>query len=101
MNFPRNFFFIDTETKQIYTLSLHDALPILDSKTAALMYAAGYAHGDLSDDPAADRESRRLNSSYKENEYAVRLLNEDNGVRGLIQARMIGFNPLSINGAGA
>src|SRR2546430_6501454 len=34
------FFFNDTATTEIYTLSLHDALPILGSNTASLAMAA-------------------------------------------------------------
>src|SRR5438874_13745491 len=33
---PRHFFFIDTAPTEIYTLSLHDALPILANKYAFL-----------------------------------------------------------------
>ena len=65
------------------------------------MYAAGYAHGNLSDDPAAGDGTGAHQFNYNHNDYDLRLINEDNGVRGLIQARMVSFNPLSINGAGA
>src|SRR5258708_12020744 len=36
------FFFNDTATTEIYTLSLHDALPIYPAKARALLNAAGY-----------------------------------------------------------
>src|ERR1044071_6087363 len=58
------FFFNDTATTEIYTLSLHDALPIskfeLGGTTAlydALMSAAAHLDGD--------RKSTRLNSSHE------------------------------------
>src|SRR5258707_2672167 len=35
------FFFNDTATTEIYTLSLHDALPILDGRRAGLQFGAG------------------------------------------------------------
>src|SRR5690242_21717323 len=41
---PRSFFFNDTATTEIYTLSLHDALPILRPQTAAHAGAAGGPH---------------------------------------------------------
>src|SRR5438132_13466903 len=65
------FFFNDTATTEIYTLSLHDALPI---------FAVGLQHPDVDDlvplrlDPAqdlADRKSTRLNSSHTVISYAV------------------------------
>src|SRR5436189_5684106 len=65
------FFFNDTATIEIYTLSLHDALPIsrrppcprlhprpADAATAALSHAR-------------DRKSTRLNSSHRCISYAV------------------------------
>src|SRR5256885_4598686 len=66
------FFFNDTATTEIYTLSLHDALPIsltaerfvadpLDTQGGLL-----YRTGDL-----VDRKSTRLNSSHLVISYAV------------------------------
>src|SRR2546430_7243736 len=87
------FFFNDTATTEIYTLSLHDALPILQ--------LARFAHGILNEahpvgalaerefarqthraapgrggdvagiTPIADRKSTRLNSSHSQISYAV------------------------------
>src|SRR5256885_5011985 len=72
------FFFNDTATTEIYTLSLHDALPICgdDVGTLAVLQpgseqfagagAAGAGeHGD------GDRKSTRLNSSHLVISYAV------------------------------
>src|SRR5690349_23929641 len=64
------FFFNDTATTEIYTLSLHDALPILVDVFGA--EAGGFdgllcsLHGEI-----ADRKSTRLNSSHVEISYAV------------------------------
>src|SRR3989337_3129574 len=62
------FFFNDTATTEIYTLSLHDALPISlrDPRGAAgADHARGRAHG------LRDRKSTRLNSSHGSISYAV------------------------------
>src|SRR5690349_25043749 len=75
------FFFNDTATTEIYTLSLHDALPILKvflamnsemmtlvapmKFVAGLLAAPGVAHA------RKDRKSTRLNSSHVEISYAV------------------------------
>src|SRR5690349_24132865 len=70
------FFFNDTATTEIYTLSLHDALPIslpmsitTDSRTVkpCLRYAAIARWLFL----LTDRKSTRLNSSHVEISYAV------------------------------
>src|SRR2546430_10159572 len=77
------FFFNDTATTEIYTLSLHDALPIL----AALLFGRPGAGarskrtpgvrgfldrgGALADPQYPDRKSTRLNSSHSQISYAV------------------------------
>src|SRR5688572_31664879 len=63
------FFFNDPATTEIYTLSLHDALPISfvhdEHAAAALAHAANeVAH-------EGDRKSTRLNSSHSQISYAV------------------------------
>src|SRR5256886_3786840 len=68
------FFFNDTATTEIYTLSLHDALPIF-----LLSRRAHGAPRDRARDTAAacprlahgDRKSTRLNSSHSQISYAV------------------------------
>src|SRR3712207_7719761 len=89
------FFFNDTATTEIYTLSLHDALPICTSRSSrpetatersarsstsaatavtssptrpavARRSSARTTHG-----PTADRKSTRLNSSHANISYAV------------------------------
>src|SRR2546429_5616226 len=71
------FFFNDTATTEIYTLSLHDALPILGSDRHAGAHArrslgsAGIGF-ERDDRPhPADRKSTRLNSSHGYISYAV------------------------------
>src|SRR5690349_23137586 len=82
------FFFNATATTEIYTLSLHDALPISGARVAARREEAGAfprAQRRRSDPEAArqrpdegvpafrrqDRKSTRLNSSHVEISYAV------------------------------
>src|SRR3954471_10275322 len=74
------FFFNDTATTEIYTLSLHDALPICEVVLS----------GDLPKLPGAtpgwmaskDRKSTRLNSSHVEISYAVFCLKKKNTAAG-------------------
>src|SRR3712207_7002308 len=81
----RLFFFNDTATTEIYTLSLHDALPILDH-TASLgrpLFSTrirnnrgrGKKNGGKIRVPllfyVIDRKSTRLNSSHANISYAV------------------------------
>src|SRR3712207_7250113 len=95
---PCVFFFNDTATTEIYTLSLHDALPIWtevelergvadrrrpaadpvvpleDGDVAAAAceeHRAGEAAGTGADDRHVDRKSTRLNSSHANISYAV------------------------------
>src|SRR2546430_6944742 len=74
------FFFNDTATTEIYTLSLHDALPICCEHRvvgrAAEEVLGGRAaeRNDLrvaSAAERADRKSTRLNSSHSQISYAV------------------------------
>src|SRR2546430_1695430 len=65
------FFFNDTATTEIYTLSLHDALPI---SRAAPVPRASVPRGDGARAAVAhrqDRKSTRLNSSHSQISYAV------------------------------
>src|SRR5258707_2559339 len=68
------FFFNDTATTEIYTLSLHDALPISDwssSSTRCCPSSAPPRRTALSPSSARDRKSTRLNSSHANISYAV------------------------------
>src|SRR2546430_15806052 len=74
------FFFNDTATTEIYTLSLHDALPIFmpSAPSATISSAAGSFAGIVGEQAGAyavtspsDRKSTRLNSSHSQISYAV------------------------------
>src|SRR5690349_23888739 len=71
------FFFNDTATTEIYTLSLHDALPISRGRTQWCPARPSGRSGCRKDPrPSArprprDRKSTRLNSSHVEISYAV------------------------------
>src|SRR3712207_7302971 len=78
------FFFNDTATTEIYTLSLHDALPIFLTKIPPIPVGLEYETKDilhqqvLNNDVEVtvsenklDRKSTRLNSSHANISYAV------------------------------
>src|SRR2546430_6135915 len=82
------FFFNDTATTEIYTLSLHDALPIWGylffstlavhlSVISYLILNLCHLHYDTNyysqqiEDSKGDRKSTRLNSSHSQISYAV------------------------------
>src|SRR5258705_7066169 len=66
------FFFNDTATTEIYTLSLHDALPISMPEPAGDQnQEAGGARGWKAMRAELDRKSTRLNSSHLGISYAV------------------------------
>src|SRR2546430_12057797 len=83
------FFFNDTATTEIYTLSLHDALPIyygaamlkgvygplLEKQGVKVVSADGVHQGDRD---YRDRKSTRLNSSHSQISYAVFCLKKKN-----------------------
>src|SRR2546430_12416962 len=89
------FFFNDTATTEIYTLSLHDALPISRScwatspkipwRSCSAIGSRRYLPRSSSSPAAAsrprsrDRKSTRLNSSHSQISYAVFCLKKNNG----------------------
>src|SRR2546430_11195852 len=88
------FFFNDTATTEIYTLSLHDALPIscarpdLDSRKQhraddRLGQRLGGRRGGVHHPghPLEDRKSTRLNSSHSQISYAVFCLKKKKKIR--------------------
>src|SRR5205807_9107892 len=93
------FFFNDTATPEIYTLSLHDALPISEGGgqvgVRGGLQVAGVGGQDLlragvdgGGDGLEDRKSTRLNSSHLVISYAVFCLKKKkkkNKTRGEIQ----------------
>src|SRR6266576_3353521 len=72
------FFFNDTATTEIYTLSLHDALPIFGRIDE--VFAGGRLEAPAGSlvMPPLDRKSTRLNSSHVESSYAVFCLTKKN-----------------------
>src|SRR6516165_11138512 len=70
------FFFNYTATTEIYTLSLHDALPIYLGPTIYLAHLLMYSSlGAVVGWMTTDRKSTRLNSSHSHISYAVFCLN--------------------------
>src|SRR5688572_31859100 len=74
------FFFNDTATTEIYTLSLHDALPILqcrhrdrraDQRSRQVQTPQRRHRPALVTGRSRDRKSTRLNSSHSQISYAV------------------------------
>src|SRR5256886_13293199 len=87
------FFFNDTATTEIYTLSLHDALPIffLRLTVASVLGAIIGIERDLRRRPAGmrtrDRKSTRLNSSHSQISYAVFCLKKKT-IRHIVNSRV-------------
>src|SRR5712675_2489569 len=75
--FRCSFFFNDTATTEIYTLSLHDALPISDAVDRAGPLDST-ARKALAAATIGDRQSTRLNSSHGYISYAVFCLTKKN-----------------------
>src|SRR5947208_12627738 len=65
------FFFNDTATTEIYTLSLHDALPIFALPRPVWRFAVAGACAAALMVASLDRKSTRLNSSHQIISYAV------------------------------
>src|SRR5438445_9989912 len=68
------FFFNDPATTEIYTLSLHDALPICAERGTGGVVRGTSSRGQgdrRQGDPGRDRKSTRLNSSHANISYAV------------------------------
>src|SRR2546429_5708516 len=72
------FFFNDTATTEIYTLSLHDALPISRPAHSATPQLAGSVSKRSTPPTPSDRKSTRLNSSHGYISYAVFCLKKKN-----------------------
>src|SRR5207248_10805904 len=109
MTLPPSFFFTDPATTAIYTLSLHDALPIFDVVAGAFVAGGGDVFAllleELPQPPTAvrpttvasatdqrmkragDRKSTRLNSSHRTISYAVFCLKKKKKKVGLNNER--------------
>src|SRR2546422_8627896 len=92
------FFFNDTATTEIYTLSLHDALPIC-SETQLTPEQRIRNHPQPRDrlqagqHPQQDRKSTRLNSSHGYISYAVFCLKKKKKMYNSPPSRIIGNQP--------
>src|SRR2546429_7043091 len=90
------FFFNDTATTEIYTLSLHDALPILlaESIRQIVFHEVNSLVGNVCFHASAlgrqirDRKSTRLNSSHGYISYAVFCLKKKNPGRSTSRCRV-------------
>src|SRR5690349_23113761 len=80
------FFFNDTATTEIYTLSLHDALPISsrDGSNHPCVSPTGVSTSGSRD--IGDRKSTRLNSSHVEISYAVFCLKKKKQRSGVLNS---------------
>src|SRR5437870_13524113 len=76
------FLFTGTATTDIYTLSLHDALPICASRGFSCSTLQSMP-ATRSTSPAVDRKSTRLNSSHVAISYAVFCLKKKNKQIGI------------------
>src|SRR3712207_7238796 len=97
------FFFNDTATTEIYTLSLHDALPICRARARAPASRGGRRRrravprgsrraarprsGGAGDRRRGDRKSTRLNSSHANISYAVFCLKKKRNDKNLEHER--------------
>src|SRR2546422_8624769 len=86
------FFFNDTATTEIYTLSLHDALPIWCARTVTghgsqrWNYKSRYRSAEKTKQKSGrkgDRKSTRLNSSHGYISYAVFCLKKKKRITAL------------------
>src|SRR2546430_4225762 len=88
------FFFNDTATTEIYTLSLHDALPICQSNQAYQQIVICRGHESLFLHyrlarvcRTSDRKSTRLNSSHSQISYAVFCLKKKNKINNSVDSQ--------------
>src|SRR6516165_12287607 len=72
------FFFNDPATTEIYTLSLHDALPISDAGELMFDHVLRQFEGEFLVQRVEERKSTRLNSSHSQISYAVFCLPKKN-----------------------
>src|SRR2546427_9240347 len=92
------FFFNDTATTEIYTLSLHDALPIWGHlvevecdaypghpSSSYYKKPGNFSRYGEAESPDGDRKSTRLNSSHSQISYAVFCLKKKNRLHPTLQ----------------
>src|SRR5438445_11885502 len=84
------FFFNDTATTEIYTLSLHDALPIYHSFLRGLLrrQIINLDETDAHATILADRKSTRQNSSHANISYAVFCLKKKKKISTIVSTKI-------------
>src|SRR5258705_6088595 len=92
------FFFNDTATTEIYTLSLHDALPISGTRARGLAPGGPPAPGVRARGTRAgpDRKSTRLNSSHLGISYAVFCLKKKKKIHPIALASPSAAPPFAV-----
>src|SRR6201998_4879240 len=89
-NYLCAFFFLnDTATPEIYTLSLHDALPIWFNRQQRKRRSPAVWYTKLPPTGAGDRKSTRLNSSHPSISYAVFCLKKKTLFHYVLDAPMV------------
>src|SRR2546430_8820907 len=83
------FFFNDTATTEIYTLSLHDALPICGLRPGGSEHLHDRRHSPMAQGGGVDRKSTRLNSSHSQISYAVFCLKKKKNRRQQVERRQL------------
>src|SRR5258708_30603778 len=80
------FFFNDTATTEIYTLSLHDALPISDDRVGRRQRADGVSSGRFSrwTKPVRQREVSQPGAGHRSEEHTSELQSPDHLVCRLL-----------------
>src|SRR6516165_11870780 len=86
------FFFTDTATTEIYTLSLHDALPICALRAASVRLIVHAVSVEPVMHTPADRKSTRLNSSHSQISYAAFCLKQKKPPIPFCQAGLAGYS---------
>src|SRR5438132_4264984 len=91
------FFFNDTATTEIYTLSLHDALPISRKLPRRACGTSRFPDGSpVRAVRIPDRKSTRLNSSHTVISYAVFCLKKKTRVRRTVRSgRLLGHHDVT------
>src|SRR2546427_8938749 len=93
------FFFNDTATTEIYTLSLHDALPISLAHGGLALARARRTRPPGGRGRRRDRKSTRLNSSHSQISYAVFCLKKKKKKKNENTAAQVGKKEQNIRSA--
>src|SRR2546430_13753547 len=94
------FFFNDTATTEIYTLSLHDALPIYQQLALQRFLVRAVCSPDgrkIAFSLKPDRKSTRLNSSHSQISYAVFCLKKKKKITSVDERAVTAISPYGDN----